>query len=240
MIVGLSRSFSPFENPALNNVSDEFYNNVIVENALVTVQYLAQIDTLSMISSGVYTSDLTLSYNYGDYTLHVKDKIGNQEISAISTMLPKVLFDTVSPVILNNVITINYSLTDNNKELRNWYVISYYNKALSGNINMDINNFFDRGTNEFQDMQLISDLDFTNNKYFGTMQLDVSPEDTIAVVLSNISEGYFKFLQLYQKTNGVTGQISGEPVTYPTNVKNGYGYFNTHNPDIAIFDLNNY
>jgi hypothetical protein len=64
--------------------------------------------------------------------------------------------------------------------------------------------------------------------------------DTIGVSVSNISQGYYEFLDLYGRAGSPLTQITGEPIDYPTNVTNGYGYFTTHVPDLHVFDLNEY
>ena len=54
-------------------------------------------------------------------------------------------------------------------------------------------------------------------------------QDTMVVSLSNISEGYYRYLSLRQKVStNILGLIFGEPINYPTNVQGGLGYFSTH------------
>jgi hypothetical protein len=55
--------------------------------------------------------------------------------------------------------------------------------------------------------------------------------------LANISKGYYEFLSAYRKSNQLIYQLLGEPVTLPTNVIIGYGYFSTYNPSLRIVDL---
>jgi Domain of unknown function (DUF4249) len=61
--------------------------------------------------------------------------------------------------------------------------------------------------------------------------------DTVAIVLANISEAYYNYLQ-----DGIDGQNSisalvSEPLNFPTNVQNGYGFFNLQVPDVRVFQL---
>jgi hypothetical protein len=120
-------------------------------------------------------------------------------------------------------------------------VISYYTQTTDTN-GLNLNRFFNSGTGQLEDFDLISDKTFENNLYIHTKKLksEIQPSDTIAVTLSNISEGYFKFLTAYRKSGSLFNQITGEPIDYPTNVVNGYGYFNTYYPDVRVFDLSVY
>ena len=247
LVIALTSSFSPLKNPLSNNSqpSDNSMEELLVEGAVVTVHYLERIDTLKMIRPGVYASDLKLAFDYGTYTLFVHEPVTDQHISAASEMLPKVMFDAVTPVIEKDgdstKVKVHYTFTDPPGE-RNYYVISYYSKSkVDANANnLDINSYFNRGSNQLQEMQLLTDQLFTADQYSDSLELPINPNDTIAVVLSNISEGYYKFLHAYQKSGNILNQISGEPLNYPTNITNGFGYFNTHNPDVAVFDLNKY
>ena len=88
---------------------------------------------------------------------------------------------------------------------------------------------------------MLSDKEMSGGLYEEVRKLhNVKRTDTIAVTLSNISEGYYKFLSTYLKSGNIINQITGEPIDYPTNVNNGYGYFSAHYPDVKIFDLGKY
>ncbi|MCB0395137.1 MAG: DUF4249 family protein [Flavobacteriales bacterium] len=246
LAVGLTRSFSPLSKPLEGDeVRPDFLDEILIRDAVVTVSYLGQTDTLRMVSPGVYVSDLTLVYDHGDYQLNVYDPSTGDRVSALSTMLPKVEFDTVYPVIQrlpgDTTIHVSYTISDD-PSTDNWYVIAYYNKTdANAAPNLDLSDYFTRGSNQLRDVDLLSDKLFENGKYEATVQLEnIGLQDTIAVVLSNISEGYFSFLHAYKKSGNILNQITGEPINYPTNVVGGYGYFNTHNPDARIFDLNGY
>lgn len=246
MLVSLTKSFSALAEPTQNDtVTATFLEDVLVEDATVTVSYLGITDTLEMIAPGVYGSVTTLQEEYGTYTLNADDRKG-MKITASSVLLPKVSFDTVYPILTKNssdtIVEIEYSFSDI-PLVDNWYVVNYYSKISTdtSRINLDINYFFGRGNNLLVEFDLLNDQTFSGEKYFSKKKLMiVRPTDTIAVTLSNISEGYFKFLNAYKKSSNLFNQLTGEPIDFPSNVQNGYGYFNTHYPDVRTFDLNTY
>lgn len=244
MIIGLTKSFSALSEAVQGDtVPEEFLNNTLVSDAFVTVSYFGKIDTLTMLSPGIYASINTLQYDYGVYTLYAKDPSSGLEITAESNIHPKVDFDTVYPVITrtpgDTTIKVHFEFDDLTE--KNWYAINYYVKRNTGT-GFDINRIFSVGSNKvLTELELLSDLTFENSHHIGETQLSgIHPTDTIAVSIANISEGYYQFLTAYKRAGGLFNQLTGEPVNYPSNVINGYGYFNTHYPDIRIFDLHHY
>jgi hypothetical protein len=243
MIVALTKSFSALSNSTQGDtVPAHFLDSVLVSNALVTVSYLGNTDTLWMVTPGIYASINTLQYSYGTYSLYAKDPATGLEISAVSTLLPKVSFDTVYPAItrLPGDTSIKVKFEFNDLSEKNWYAINYYVKRHG--TGFDINSIFSVGSNKIlTELELLSDLTFSDPHYVGeTLLSGIGPTDTIAVSIANISEGYFQFLTAYKRAGGLFNQITGEPVNYSSNVINGHGYFNTHYPDVRIFDLHHY
>ncbi len=246
IFVAVTRSFSALSKSTVNNnVSASFLKTILVENAFVTVSYFDKIDTLHMVSPGIYSSNTTLQYKYGIYNLFVKDNEGGLTVTSTTTLYPRVLFDSIRPVVkrtnIDTSVVIDYSFTDL-PDVENWYVVNYYIKQSTlDTANLDIATYFDRGNNKLSEFELLSDKTFDKGRYISKKVLkNISASDVIAVTLSNISEGYFKFLTTYQKSGNIINQISGEPITYPSNINNGYGYFSAHYPDVRIFELDKY
>jgi hypothetical protein len=85
---------------------------------------------------------------------------------------------------------------------------------------------------------LFDDLEFNGKSYgerFRVFPRDYQPGDTIAVSLSNISEEYYRFMQLRLDNRFSFVEFISEPVNYPSNVKGGRGYFNLYVPDVQFF-----
>jgi hypothetical protein len=247
MVVGVSRSFSALDNAQNNgdSASQNFLDSLAVTRALVTISYSGRIDTLFLVQPGIYVSLNTLQVDYGVYTLMVRDSSTGQSISSTSTILPKVAFTNVFPVLQktekDTSIRVEYSFTDRPGE-DNWYVVNFYIKKSGEDTHFDLNAFNSIGSSQLlSNFELLSDKTFEQDTFKSTSILyEASPSDSIAISISNISEGYFQFLNAYKKSGNFFNQITGEAINYPTNIINGYGYFNTHYPDIKVFDLKNY
>jgi hypothetical protein len=70
------------------------------------------------------------------------------------------------------------------------------------------------------------------------MRRDFVPGDTLVIFLSNISEEYYKFIQLRLDSRFNFAEFLGEPANYPTNIKGGLGFFNLYIPHVEILILN--
>jgi hypothetical protein len=242
MIVALTKSFGALElqpNQG-DSVGTDFLDTLLEDDATVTISYGGRTDTLFQIEKGLYASINTPQNSGIIYDLKIITDQG-KEVTASAYMLPKVDFTSVSPSVnigKDTTTTIKYTFDDfPNQE--NWYMINFYKQAreLSG---LDVNSIFINGSNNLVRTEIVSDATF-NQEYSGSSTFDaseMSPSDTIAVTISNINEQYFKFLDLRKRGGNIFSEVTREPISYPSNVNNGYGFFNTHYPDIKIYDLN--
>ena len=245
MVVGLTRSFSPLD-PGGNEdtLQNDFLDRILVPDAIVTVTHPSGTDTLYMLTPGIYASLNVLLVDYGTYTIHAKDPATGEEVSATTELLPRVYFDSIQPykqlIAGDSIPFVHFEMTDYGAA-SDYYVVCYYRKSQDTSA-FDLNNYFSRGTNELNSFDLITDTDFDQSGKISrnTQLIDTSPTDTIAVTVSHITKGYYEFLSAYKRSSSLFNQLSGEPINYPTNVQGGYGYFNTHFPDIRLFDLNLY
>lgn len=245
MVVGLTRSFSALSTGAnQDTVSDNFLDSVLVENAIVTVQHPGGTDTLFMVVPGIYASLTVLFSNYGSYTLRAYDPVMNLSITATTQLMPTVAFDSVSPYFVYNADTtlfIHYELTDLPNE-ENYYVMNFYRKNQDTSASFDPNSYFAQGQNQLTAFDLISETDFDQNGRVvrNREMTTVGYTDTIAVTVSHITKGYYEFLTAYKRSGSLINQLTGEPITYPSNVEGGYGYFNAHFPSVRFFELVDY
>ncbi len=243
LAVSVSYSFSALVNnndSIGNNVFDSsLYNQFLVDHALVTISYNGVTDTLFKLSPGVYATSRVLAISNSIYSLNVYDSAAGQNITAQSTMLPRVLFDTLyfikSKTVKDTGIEVHFSIKDDQAR-ENYYMLSYYNAAASPVYNALFHN---AGKQKFIRVELYND-QVTDAD--GKIRIDKSffipdKNDTIIVQLSNISKGYYEFLSAYKKSDQLIYQLLGEPVTLPTNIIIGYGYFNTCNPSFELVDL---
>jgi len=244
LIVALSRSYSPLDTAGDNDsLTNDFLNQILVSNALVTVSYGSSTDTLTMISPGLYLNLLTPLNDYTTYTIRAKDPVSGLEVWAATTLMPRVNFDTVFPYIQrqqDTLVFMRYQLRDNTSE-ENYYVVNFI-KKVQGDSTFDINSVFSAGSN-----QLLTEFDLLDDQAFENGFLDTETlltqagqHDTVAAVVSSITKGYYEFLSAYKRSGSIFNQLTGEPINYPTNVNGGHGYFTLHRQDVHVFDLNDY
>ncbi|HTF03762.1 MAG TPA: hypothetical protein VK826_07035, partial [Bacteroidia bacterium] len=224
IVVGLTRSYSPLERPpGSDTLGDDLIEQILVSGATVTVSYGAQTDTLFEVTPGIYTN-LTTSITEGEtYTLRAVDPQMNLSVYAVTTMRPDVALDTVYPYIVRNstdtMVYFHYKLRDNTST-GNYYVINFI-KKVQGDSTFDINSIFAAGSNEvLTEFELLDDQAFEN----GVLETDVhifsaEQHDTAAVTVSEVSKGYYEFLTALKRSSSIFNQLTGEPITYPTNVE---------------------
>lgn len=245
LVVTLSRTFSALsaKKPNLLDSNMTLPEELLVRGATVQLIRGGEEITLREVSSGVYATEELTQFDYYSYTLKVVDAEKKQTVSAQTTMLPKVQFDEVN-VIRNpekeNDYLIHYRFQDL-PGIANWYVVNYYTKdnrndSLPDNpANVDY--IAKRMLEQRLDYDLICEADIQGGQYSMTKRFTNNKLDTFAVALSNISQGYYEFLKAQKKHNTLVNQIRGEVVNLPTNISNGYGYFNLHTPHVKVIDL---
>lgn len=245
VVVGLTRSYSPLERPPESDtLSDDLMEQILVTGATVTISYGAQTDTLTELAPGIYSNIFTTITEGETYTLRAVDPQMNLSVYAVTTMRPDVALDTVYPFIVRNnpdtMVYFHYKLRDNTS-IGNYYVINFI-KKVQGDSAFDINSIFAAGSNEvLTEFELLDDQAFEN----GILEKDVrifsaGPTDTVAVTVSEISKGYYEFLSALKRSSSIFNQLTGEPITYPSNVEGGHGYFTMHRTNSDLFDLNLY
>ena len=247
-VVFLTRTFSPLEEAPereRDTLSTAFLEKILVRDAVVTLSSGSRVDTLRMLSAGVYGGVTLPQSNYARYSLYAYDPLTGETVTAAAEMLPPVRFERVEPVVVYSddedaYVEVRYAFRDD-PAVKNWYLVNYYRK-ITLDPNVLVPNTFTDGTSN---QALVFDL-ITDEKLDGTLfsrdrrLLEIGVTDTVGVSVSNISQGYYEFLERYGRSDNPITRITGEPIDYPTNVTNGYGYFTAHIPDLRVFDLNEY
>jgi hypothetical protein len=248
LVVFLTRTFSPLEESPereRDTVSTAFLEKILVKGAVVTLTSGGWSDTLRMLSAGVYGGLTVPQSAYTRYSLYAHDPLTGETVTATAETLPPVRFERVEPALLYSedgdaYVEIRYAFRDD-PAVKNWYLVNYYRKiTLDPNVLVP-NTFTDGGSNEALAFDLITDENLDGTLFSRDRRLlDIGVTDTIGVSVSNISQGYYDFLERYGRSENPITRIAGEPIDFPTNVTNGYGYFTTHIPDLHVFDLNKY
>lgn len=245
IVVGLTRSYSPLEGSVNDDsTGQDLLERLLVENAVVTIDYSGGTDTLYQIAPGIYTSIVT-TLNAGEtYTIRAYDPAYNLNVWAATTMQSQMEFDTLYPVITRTAqdtsVSFKFKLIDNVNS-NNYYVVNFV-KKVQGDSTFDINNIFAAGSNEvLTEFELYDDRSFENGVLNKEIRVfSAHHTDTVAVVVSEITQGYYEFLTAFKRSSSVFNQLTGEPINYPTNVNGGHGYFTMHRMNATVFDLNQY
>jgi len=240
VFVSLSRSFSALSADDISEISEDFIDRLLIDSALVTLSYEGFTDTLeSFINiSGLFATELQTFEDFQLMELTVFDSSSSEIITAQSVLQPAVEVDSV--VITRRDTTENF-LTDfafafdDPPNQENFYVIQVYqftppdttasdstdNDGLffsNGNFLIYERILTDRGSDDDGRIRRDEIIEFT------------SDVDSALVVLTNIEEGYYNFLEARGRSGNLVSSLANEPVNHPSNVNNGVGYFSAHQP----------
>jgi len=236
MLVTVTKSFGALEYQQdagdTTGADSNLLAQIYVDSALVTISYRDRTDTLFGIGAGVYGSINTPQYLNEDYRLYVYDRKSGLSITSTARMLPFVGFQNVTAERSSNgqltYIDAKIDFTDRENE-ENYYMVNFYGKAdtsYSGNL-------FSYSASPYQTF-IISDKEHTTKDISVNYKLYDWSDDTLFVSLSNISKEYYSYLAARLRNQSSLGPLLSEPVQYPSNIENGYGFFTTHYPAIRI------
>jgi hypothetical protein len=237
-VVQVSRSFSSLAGKGDELTPDSsFLQGLVVDHALVQLSGNGHTATLQRVGPGLYLCRRNLQQFGPHYSLFVKDSVSGLECTAATEMMPAVSFSSVKPVLnpgqKDTTVTLEFELDDPGPE-RNFFMISY---AGASRKNMNSQQGFGALNPLEEQLLLFSDANFTGGHFAAKERLQVKASDTLVVALSQISEPYYRYLELYRKSHSLMNQLTGEPINLPTNIQNGYGFFSAHNPTIKFFKL---
>jgi hypothetical protein len=213
---------------------EELLNAIAVNDALVTLDGPAGMDTLEFVGTGVYIATGT-PFDAGDtWSLHVNSpSIG--EAIATTQVRRRIAFTDVDANLYYNgyddtLAQVTYIIEDPAE--KNWYMLNVQE--------VEREDLVENLLNPRSFTVLLADNAF-NGKSFGERFVVFSREykkgDTIAVSVSNISEEYYRFMQMRVNNRFGFLEFISEPVNYPSNVVGGRGYFSLYVPVVRFFIL---
>lgn len=233
LVVLLTKSFSALD--ADSDTDPEILlGQIAVTDATVTLAGPDSTYELLPVTLGFY-GGIVIPFEPGDaYTLHVSSPTLG-EVHATTVVKPQVSFQNIDAILFYNnfddtLAQITHRIVD--PPGKNWYMLNVQEVE-----RVDI---IENVINPRAFTRLLDDVDFENTAYEETFRVfprDYQPGDTIAVSLSNISEEYYRFMELRQDNRFSFVEFLGEPINYPTNVVGGKGFFNLYIPDIRTFIL---
>ncbi len=238
MFVAVTHSFSALVGNE-DSISTDFLGQILVEDAEVSLTFNGQTVSLEPIEdiAGVYISAVQLDSTVKEIQLEVFDPKTADRVSAVTNILPRITPDSVrltEEVISGDTIqTLYFSFIDPPED--NWYVVNAFDPGgFVDDISSNPFSLFQNNIGIAYD-RLLTDQTFDKARFERSVKLESRIQsDTIALFFSNISEGYFRFLDARQRTGGIISSATSEPINHPTNVQGGLGYFNAHNPSILL------
>lgn len=218
---------------------------VLIEKALVTISDGTKIYTLDKIYSGVYVnSNMNLKEGM-HYNLSVTDLAEGNKVSAHTIYYEAVTADKILPVVTrktkDTTIQLKMRLLDNSTTL-NYYVMAY-DHVNPSTVPSPVNssNFSIIDMDAVKKVEIFSSAEAVNGVIDKTFSiLNTKPTDTLFVHYGKIDKGYFNYLNSYKKTGSLINQITSEPITLPTNIFTGFGFFALYNVKRDLFDLKKY
>ncbi len=247
--VTLSRSFSALSAEDVNDLSNNAIDRLLLNRALVLLQYEGITDTLEKVLdiNGLYGTQLEIFNDFQMLNLAVFDSTSGDSVFAHSILQPQIEVDSVTVTRnssgFENTALLTYNIIDRPED--NYFVVQAYQftnpdttAADTTENNTDNNLFFnddtfliyedlltDRGVDEDQIIRREELINFS------------STIDSALVVVTNISEGYYRFLEARRRSGGFISSLANEPVNHPTNIENGVGYFSAHQPKISLVEV---
>lgn len=239
MVVFVTRSFSALEGND-DSLSSAFLDKIIVENAEASITFNGTEELLEPIEdvAGIYVSDSGLDFENSEIRLDVFDPSTNESIHATTRVLPRISPDSVAFFEhiedKDTTHSIYFSFTDP-QDIDNWYALNVFDPgSFAEGISSNPLSFVGEDNGTFYE-ELITDQLFEKPVFEKTIELEeLIRSDTIAFLFTNISEGYFRFLDSRQRTGGIISSATSEPINHPTNIVGGLGYFNAQNPSIKF------
>ena len=232
LIIFLSKSIGALD-AGSGSDPEGLLQQIAIDDAQVIISGGNQVDTLQNLENGLY-GGINTNWQEGiAYTLSINSPTMGAA-RATTQVLATVQFDRISAKAISNefdsLAQINYQFTDPSE--KNFYMINVQRIRPSQQLNRLINPRI--YTKLLDDSEFKSEV---KEETFNVLFQEYSIGDTIAVSMANISEDYYKFLKLRNDNRFSFVEFAGEPINYPSNVTDGYGFFNLHTPDYRVFIL---
>ena len=227
MAISVTENFNALDGGTQDDF-EELVQELLLNGLDVSVEVADTAYTLTEIDeTGVYVGSDVPQITGEIYTLNFVNPFNEEPVIASAELLPSIGFDSVNIYIEETPFDtlVNVVMRIEDPPGPNWYMM---------NVQL-INEDFDFNTSPFTELLIDSIAEGSVIDYeFRVFFRDYSRGDTVLVSMANISEDYYNFLDLRGTRRGFVGSL-GEPITFPSNVDNGLGYFHLHIPDVRVF-----
>lgn len=240
MVVSATRSFSALSSKSLEGLEENAIEALLIDKSISLFsgnEGTVEGETLDLIP-GFIMANISQIESDNIITLTITDLSTDETATATTQKLPMVIPDSI--IYKSNgdeydpLLQITLTITDSDPETRDYFVAHVYSLNEELIFPFDPLDFFT--SNDL----LLKESIFTDEKQNEegilkhTLKFRTTiPQDSLTVAISHIEEGYYRFLEAYKRNRGDMGLFS-EPVTFPSNVENGFGYFSAHQPYFKI------
>jgi hypothetical protein len=240
LAVTLSKTLSATtgNRPAIDSNGVTIDEDYLIAGARVELVTSRETIELTEETRGIYYAVNPEVLNHEFCTIRAYDNQGRLIIHAVTEVMPEMDFTTIGISSEGRDKYINYTLTDDPAKA-NWYVVNYFTKQQSdtaGNYN-DPKYVARRLTEQNLRFDLFTDRDFKQGSLSVKRKLERLELDTVAAAVSNISQGYYQFLQTQKKYGLFINQVKGEVINFPTNITGGLGYFSLAKPKMKMLQV---
>lgn len=240
MIISVTKSFSALVNTTDSANQQNAFSNFLVDHARVILKANGTTYKLQKFAPGFYGNILAPTAAGSTFDIEVYDTTTGLSVSSSTRYMPAISIDSIwieekRIKVLNNTDTqffANLKFTD--PAGSNFYMINAYKNFSFAGGGLISGSLFGGNSNSIT--APLSDAGFENENHVHRFQLNgFKAGDTATLTLTNIENDYYTYLVERQRAqrNGLS-IILGEPVTYTTNIKNGFGFFTAHVPSIRI------
>lgn len=218
---------------------------LLVDNAQVTVSDGNNNYVLDQQLPGIYSNTSMNLRNGVSYTLRVKDPANNNTIVATTTYRTAIPPINIMPVVTRNPndTTIQLKMSITNDTPGTDYYLMAYDHINPSSVPSSPNSakFPVIGINAVKKIEVFSGADAVNNIITKSFIISgIRPTDTLFVHYAKIDKGYYDYLAAYKRTGSLISQITSEPITLPTNIMIGLGYFSVYDAQRTFYKLVDY
>lgn len=204
-----------------------------VNDAVVTITVGGVSYQMPLYQSGIYEGSGVPIIPGQLYELHVNSPTFG-EVMASTMILHPVLFDTVSVVRESNqeLDFARVSMTFTDPAETNFYMINVHAAAKEA--------LMDNFINPNNYIRIKDDTDFNGSPVadkFTAWPNKFRAGDSVAVTLSNVNADYYRYLLARGERHFGLLEFFSEPVTYPSNIQGGRGFFSLQIPDVRVLVL---
>lgn len=239
VVVTLTRSFSALSATDINELGDTFADSLFVNRARVTITREGFASELNRVADlpGLYAAQIPDLKSGDVMELFVYDSVRQEQVQAVSVLQQQAAIDSIRII---QTLSSTSDETGNTLSLRiendpndQFFVVHAYQFEQAGDSTETDSASLDLfGRNQFLTLEdLFTDLGSAEDYISVDFPLFLTEEtDSALVVVTQIEEGYYRYLDARRRSGDLVSSIFNEPVNHPTNVVNGYGYFSAHQP----------